>query len=63
MCCARVRKETLIILEQKTVGGTLIILGYFLWVQNLKFQNFWVFQKNEIFWGYKDFVDIFRANH
>ena len=46
-------------------GGTLILshirrLGLFWVVQNSEFQYFWVFQKNEYFFGYyEDFVDIF----
>ena len=46
-------------------GGTLIFshirrIGPFLWVQNSDFQYFWGFsEKNNIFLGYKDFVDIF----
>ena len=45
-------------------GGTLIFshirrLGLFFWVQNSEFQYFWGFQKNEYFFGYEDFADIF----
>ena len=45
-------------------GGTLIFshirrLGLFFLVQNSEFQFFWGFQKNEYFFGYEDFADIF----
>ena len=45
-------------------GGTLVFshirrLGLFFGVQNSEFQYFWGFQKNEYFFGYEDFVDIF----
>ena len=33
--------------------------GHFLGVKNFEFQYFWGFQKNEYFFGYEDFVDIF----
>ena len=36
--------------------------GHFL-VQNFEFQIFWGFQKNEYFWGYEDFVDIFWGHY
>ena len=44
--------------------GTLIFpyirrLGQFLGVQNLEFQYFGVFRKNNIFFRYEDYVDIF----
>ena len=44
--------------------GTLIFshirrLGLFFGVQNSEFQYFWGFQKNEYFFGYEDFADIF----
>ena len=38
-------------------------LGAFLGVQNFEFQLFLCFQKNEYFWGYEDFVDIFWGHH
>ena len=31
-------------------------------VQNSEFQYFLGFQKNEYFWGYEDFVDIFGGS-
>ena len=31
-------------------------------VQNFEFQYFLGFQKNEYFWGYEDFVDIFLGS-
>ena len=49
-------------------GGTLILsyirrLGSFFWVQNFEFLYFWFFfQKNEYFWGYEDFVDIYGSS-
>ena len=44
--------------------GTLVFLhirrlGLFFLVQILNFNMFGGFQKNEYFWGYEDFVDIF----
>ena len=44
-------------------GDTLIFsyihrLGKFFWVQNLNFNIFGDFQKNEYFWGYENFVDF-----
>ena len=33
--------------------------GYFFGFKILNFNIFWGFQKNEYFWGYEDFVDIF----
>ena len=44
-------------------GGTLIFsyirrLGPFFWIQNVEFQYYGVFRKNEYFFGYEDFVDI-----
>ena len=38
-------------------------LGPFFGVQNFEFQYFWGFQKNDYFWGYEDFVDIFWGHH
>ena len=55
-------------LRQTPRGGTLIFshirrLGPFFWVQNSEFQYFLgVFRKMNIFWGYKDFVDIFGGS-
>ena len=48
-------------------GGTLIFsrirrLGPFLGFKILNFNIFWGFQKNEYFWGYEDFVDIFLGS-
>ena len=48
-------------------GGTLIFsyirrLGPFLAVQNFEFQYFSGFSEKWIFWGYKDFVDIFGGS-
>ena len=45
-------------------GGTLIFsyirrLGSFFGFKTLNFNIFGGFQKNEYFWGYEDFVDIF----
>ena len=45
-------------------GGTLIFscirrLGPFFWGQIFEFQYFLGFQKNEYFFGYENFVDIF----
>ena len=45
-------------------GGTLIFshirkLRSFFGIQNFEFQYFLVFQKNEYFLGYEDYVDIF----
>ena len=45
-------------------GGTLILkytrsLGSFFWVQNFEFQYFFGFSEKSIFFGVKDFVDIF----
>ena len=45
-------------------GGTVIFpcihrLGLFLGVQNFEFQYFWGFQKNKIFLGHEDFLDIY----
>ena len=45
-------------------GDTLIFsyirrLKSFAWVQNFEFLYFLGFQKNEYFFGYEDFVDIF----
>ena len=45
-------------------GGTLVFsyirrLGSFFGVQKFEFKYFLGFQKNEFFWGYGDFVDIF----
>ena len=37
--------------------------GYFLWFKILNFNIFWGFEKNEYFWGYEDFVDIFLGHH
>ena len=37
-------------------------LGLFFGVQNSEFQYFWGFQKNNIFGGYEDFVDIFLGS-
>ena len=56
-----------------TPGGTLIFLymrklGLFFFLGGgggfkiLNFNNFWGFQKNEFFWGYEDFVDIFLGS-
>ena len=50
--------------EPQGRGGTLIFshirrLGLFFLVQNSEFQFFWGFQKNEYFFGYEDFADIF----
>ena len=47
--------------------GTLIFshirrLGLFWGVHNSEFQYFWGFQKNEYFFGYEDFVDIFLGS-
>ena len=49
------------------VGGTLIFsnirrLRYFLGFKTLNFNIFGDFQKNEYFWGYEDFVDIFGGS-
>ena len=33
--------------------------GHFFWFKILSFNIFGGFQKNEYFWGYEDFVDIF----
>ena len=51
-------------------GGTLIIshirrfgLFFFFWFKILNFNIFWDVQKNEYFWGYEDFVDIFGGHH
>ena len=48
-------------------GGTLIFshkrrLGLFFGFKILNFNIFWGFQKNEYFWGYEDFVDIFGGS-
>ena len=57
------------ILKPQGGGGTLIFsyihrLGLFMGVQNFEFQYFWGgFQKNKIFLGYFDFVDIFGSHH
>ena len=53
--------------EGKTPGGTLIFsyirkLGPFFWVKFLNFNIFWGFQKNEYFYGYENFVDIFLGH-
>ena len=45
-------------------GGTQIFsyirkLGPFFGVQNFEFRYFLGFQKNNFFWGYENFVDIF----
>ena len=50
--------------RQKATGSTLIFsyksrLRSFFGVQNFEFQYCRGFQKNEYFWGYEDFVDIF----
>ena len=49
-------------------GGTLIFSGIrrlwsFFGVQNLNFNIFLSFQKNEYFLGYEDFVDMFWGHH
>ena len=49
-------------------GGTLIFhtyvgSGYFLGFEILNFNFLGGFQKNEYFWGYEDFVDIFLGHH
>ena len=38
-------------------------LGSFWGVQNFAFQYFFGFEKNDYFWGYEDFVDIFGGHH
>ena len=48
-------------------GGTLIFshirrLGLFFGFKTLNFNIFGGFQKNEYFWGYEDFVDIFGGS-
>ena len=48
-------------------GGSLIFshkhrLGLFFGFKILNFNIFWGFQKNEYFWGYEDFVDIFGGS-
>ena len=35
----------------------------FFWVQNLNFNSFGVFRKNEYFWGYEDFADFLGGHH
>ena len=35
---------------------------HFLGFKILNFNIFWGFQKNEYFWGYEDFVDIFLGS-
>ena len=52
----------------KPQGGTIFShirrLGPFLLVQNSEFQYFLGFsKKNDIFWGYEDFVDILGGHH
>ena len=37
-------------------------LGSFFGVQNFEFQYFWGFQKNKIFLGHEDFLDIFGGS-
>ena len=49
-------------------GGTLIFLyirrlGLFFGVKILNFNIFGGFQKNEYFFGYEEFVDIFLGHH
>ena len=49
-------------------GGTLVFsyirrLGSFFGFKSLNFNIFLGFQKNEYFWGYVDFVDIFWGHH
>ena len=49
-------------------GGTLIFsymrrLGSFFGVQNFRFNIFGGFRKNEYFWGYEAFKDIFWGHH
>ena len=50
-------------------GGATLIFSYtrrlrpFLGVQKFNFSMFWVFQRNEYFWGYEDFVDILGVYH
>ena len=51
----------------RSQGGTLIFsyirrLGPFLGVKFWNFNIFWGFQKNEYFFGYKNFVDIFLGS-
>ena len=49
-------------------GGTLIFsyirrVGSFFGFKILNFNIFGGFQKNEYFWGYEDFVDMFWGHH
>ena len=37
-------------------------LDYF-WFQNFEIKHFWVFQKNEYFWGYEEIVDNFWGHY
>ena len=37
-------------------------LGSFFWFNILNFNIFLGFQKNDYFWGYEDFVDIFGGS-
>ena len=49
-------------------GGVLLYFhtyvgsGYLFGFKILNFNIFWGFQKNEYFWGYEDFVDIFMGS-
>ena len=43
-------------------GGGKVGSGNFFWFEILNFNIFGCFQKNKYFWGYEDFVDIFRGS-
>ena len=64
----KLRNQLRICLESRGGGvlwyfHTYVGTGYFLGFKILNFNIFGGFEKNEYFWGYKDFVDIFWGHH